>query len=178
MLTLTFLSRITPVRGVCQRFFLPVAGLHGSLDLGAGRAYGPLMRFGTRSFFLVAAVILVAAVPARVGAEGPLVLSPAKWEFGSIPAGTRAFLSLKVANTGSTPITVTVVPTCDCLTTSRSRQVVAAHGEAEFRLTFLAEQDEAGFVRESYIVLTDAEGLDHFYYWAHGFVIGATAPSR
>ena len=131
------------------------------------------MRPGAKVWFLLVSLVLAAAVPARVRAEGPLVLSPERWEFGSIAAGTRAFLTLKMANTGSKPITVTVVPTCDCLTTSLSRQVVPAHGRAEVRLTFLAEQDEAGFVRESYIVLTDAEGLDHFYYWAHGFVIGA-----
>ncbi len=116
-------------------------------------------------------------LPARSFAEGsPLVLSPQTWEFGSIPAGTRAFLTLKVANTSAKSITVTVIPTCDCLSTSRSRQVVAAGRQVEFRLSFLAEADEAGFVRESYIVLTDAEGLDHFYYWAHGFVIGAPKP--
>jgi len=134
------------------------------------------MRRGTLPCFLLAAVVLAAAAPVHARAESsPLVLSPEKWEFGSIPAGTRVFLTLTMTNTGSKPITVTVVPTCDCLTTSRSRQVVPAHGQVEFRLTFLAEQDEAGFVRESYIVLTDAEGLDHFYYRAHGFVIGAAA---
>jgi len=121
-------------------------------------------------------VVLALAAPVLARAEGsPLVLSPEKWELGSIPAGTRAYLTLKVANTSSKPITVTVIPTCDCLTTSRSDQVIPARGRAEFRLTFLAEQDEAGSVRESYIVLTDAEGLDHFYYWAHGFVIGKAA---
>lgn len=112
-----------------------------------------------------------------IHAEGaPLVLSPAKWEFGSIPAGSRAFLTLQVANTGPRDVTVTVVPTCDCLSTSFSKRLIHAGGKAEFRLSFLAEADEAGYVRESYIILTDLEALDHFYYWAHGFVVAARAP--
>jgi hypothetical protein len=132
------------------------------------------MRTGVqRALVAAAAVTLSIFLPALVSAESsPLVLSPDKWEFGSIPAGSRAFLTLRVSNTGSRAITVTIVPTCDCLSTSLSKQVVKAGGQVQFRLSFLAEQDEAGFVRESYIVLTDAEGLDHFYYWAHGFVIG------
>jgi hypothetical protein len=118
-----------------------------------------------------------ALAPIAVHAQGaPLVLSPAKWEFGSIPAGSRAFLTLQVANAGPQDVTVTVVPTCDCLSTSLSKQLIRAGGKAEFRLSFLAEADEAGYVRESYIILTDLKALDHFYYWAHGFVIAAKAP--
>ena len=96
-----------------------------------------------------------------------------KWEFGSIPAGSRAFLTLQAVNTGSRDITVTIIPMCDCLSTGPSKRVIAAGAKAEFRLSFLAEEDEAGYVQESYIILTDLKALDHLYYQVHGFVKGA-----
>ncbi len=131
------------------------------------------MRFGIRAL-LAAAVTIAVVLPSPLFAEGfPLVLSPEKWEFGSIPAGSRAFLTLQVANTGSQAVTVTIIPTCDCLSTSASKKVIPPGARTEFRLSFLAEEDEAGYVQESYIMLTDLKALDHLYYRVHGFVIGA-----
>jgi hypothetical protein len=132
------------------------------------------MRRRALRVLLAAAVTAAVFLPPPAFAEGaPLVLSPGKWEFGSIPAGSRAFLTLQVVNPGSQDVTVTVIPTCDCLSTSLSKQLIPAGGKVEFRLSFLAEADEAGYVRESYIILTDLKALDHFYYQVHGFVKGA-----
>ncbi len=103
--------------------------------------------------------------------EGPaLAFSPPQWEFGTIPAGSRAFLTLRVANRADRKVTVSVIPMCDCLSTGPSRQVIAPGSRAEFRFSILAEEDESGDVRESYIVQTDLPGLDHFYYQVHGTV--------
>jgi hypothetical protein len=129
---------------------------------------------------MVLAAVVAAAVflPAPLFSEGAaLVLSPGKWEFGSIPAGSRAFLTLHAANTGSRDITVTIIPTCDCLSTGPSKRVIPAGQKVEFRLSFLAEENEAGYVQESYIILTDLKELDHLYYQVHGFVKSA-APSH
>ncbi len=99
-----------------------------------------------------------------------LTFSPPSWEFGTIPAGSRAFLTLVVTNTADSSVTVSIIPTCDCLSTEPSRRVIAPGAQREFRFSFLAEEDESGDVRESYIVLTDLPGLDHLYYNVHGTV--------
>lgn len=51
-----------------------------------------------------------------------------------------------------------------------SRRTIAPGSSAEFRFSILAEDDESGDVRESYLVQTDLEGMDHFYYMVHGTV--------
>lgn len=124
---------------------------------------------------LVLALLLAVSTSHPAFAEGPtLVFSPAAWEFGTLTAGSRAFLTLRVSNQGSGDVTVSVLPTCDCLSTGPSRQVVPAGGQADFRFSILAEDDERGEVRESYLVQTDLEGMDHFFYSVHGTVQAAS----
>jgi hypothetical protein len=76
------------------------------------------------------------------------------------------------ANRGDREVTVSVLPTCDCLSTGPSRRVIAAGSQAEFRFSILAEDDERGEVRESYLIQTDLAGMDHFFYSVHGVVKG------
>ncbi len=117
------------------------------------------------------AILLVFTASQPAFSEGPaLTFSPPRWEFGTIPAGSRAFLTLRVSNATDRKVTVSVIPMCDCLSTGPSRQVIAAGSRAEFHFSILAEEDESGDVRESYIVQTDLAGLDHFYYPVHGTV--------
>ena len=123
--------------------------------------------------FVALGLLLAVAAAQPAAAEGPgLTFSPPKWDFGILQAGSRAFITLHVKNSGSQAATITVLPTCDCLTTGPSRQVVAAGGQADFAFTILAEDDESGDVHESYLVLTDVKGLDHFYYPVRGVVKG------
>jgi hypothetical protein len=123
--------------------------------------------------FLSALALLILLASPRVAADAPIiVLTPAEWDFGTISAGSRAFLTLHVANRGDREVTVSVLPDCDCLSTGPSRRVIAAGSEAEFRFSILAEDDESGVVRESYLVQTDLKELDHFFYWVHGIVKG------
>jgi hypothetical protein len=123
--------------------------------------------------FLAVLFLLAARVPIPVFAEDPaIVLSPAEWDFGAIPAGSRAFLTLQVSNRGARDVAVSLLPTCDCLSTGPSRRVIAAGSRAEFRLSILAEDEESGQVRESYLIQTDAPGMDHFFYAVHGVVKG------
>jgi hypothetical protein len=136
---------------------------------------------GKRSLaFLVISLLVAASVPARAFSEAPaIVLSPAEWDFGTITAGSRAFLTLHVTNQGSRDVAVSVLPTCDCLSTGPSRRVVPAGSQAEFRFSFLAEDGESGEVRETYLIQTDLPGLDHFFYSVHGVVKGsAQKPSH
>jgi hypothetical protein len=120
---------------------------------------------------LVLAILLAASTPQAAYTEGPaLSFSPSQWEFGTLTAGSRAFVTLRVTNQGSRDVTVSIVPTCGCLSTGPSRQVVPARGAADFRFSILAEDDESGEVRETYLIQTDLKGMDHFFYPVHGMV--------
>jgi hypothetical protein len=125
---------------------------------------------------LALAFLLSVSTPQHAFPEGAaLVFSPASWEFGTLLAGSRAFVTLHVSNQGGRDATVSILPTCDCLSTGPSRQVIPAGGGADFRFSILAEDDESGEVRESYLIQTDLKGMDHFFYSVHGIVKGATA---
>ena len=125
---------------------------------------------------LVLAFLLSASTPQPAFPEGrALAFSPAEWEFGTLTAGSRAFVTLHVSNQGSRDVTVSILPTCDCLSTGPSRQVIPAGGGADFRFSILAEDDESGEVRESYLIQTDLKGMDHFFYPVHGIVKGAAS---
>lgn len=120
---------------------------------------------------LIIVFFLAASASQQAFAGGPsIVLSPAEWEFGTLVAGSRAFLTLQVENKGDTQVTVSVIPTCDCLSTGPSRRVIPPGSKADFRFSFLAEEGERGEVRESYLVQTDLKGMDHFFFSVHGVV--------
>ena len=132
-----------------------------------------------RQSILALIAVLAAAASPRLTAESPaIVFSPAQWDFGTIPAGTRAFLTVRVINRADHDVTVSLLPTCGCLSSGPSRGLIAAGSQAEFRFSFLAEDDERGEVRETFLVQTDLKALDHFYYQVHGTVGGpAQKPS-
>ncbi len=120
---------------------------------------------------LVLALLFAATMPQPASAEGPaLIFSPAEWEFGTLVAGSRAFLTLQVTNQGSRDVTISILPTCGCLSTGPSRQVVPAGGRTDFKFSILAEDDESGEIRENYLIQTDLKGMDHFFYSVHGIV--------
>ena len=122
---------------------------------------------------LVLALLFAASTPLPAfSQDSALTLSPASWEFGTLNAGSRAFVTLHLTNQGSRDVTVSILPTCDCLSTGPSRQVIPAGGQADFRFSILAEDDESGEVSENYLIQTDLKGLDHFYYSVHGIVRG------
>jgi hypothetical protein len=124
---------------------------------------------------LLLAFLSFVSTPQPASAEGTtLAFSPAEWEFGTLKAGSRAFVTLHVSNQGSKDVTVSILPTCDCLSTGPSRQVIPAGAGADFRFSILAEDDESGEIRESYLIQTDLKGMDHFFYPVHGTVKGAT----
>jgi hypothetical protein len=129
-----------------------------------------------RSLAVLALVcVLAVSVAERGRADSPsIVFSPAEWDFGTLTAGSRAFLTLQVTNRGDRAVTVSVLPDCDCLSTGPSRRVIPAGSQAEFRFSFLAEEDESGEVRETYLIQTDLKGMDHLFYTVHGVVKSAT----
>ena len=128
--------------------------------------------------FVSAIALIILLASQRALADAPtLVLTPPEWDFGSLDAGSRAYLTLHVANRGDRAVTVAVLPDCDCLTTGPSRRVIATGSQADFSFTILAEEDESGAVRETYLIQTDLEGLDHFFYSVHG-VVKAAPPKR
>jgi hypothetical protein len=120
---------------------------------------------------LTVCICLFIACLAPVFAESPaLAFSPREWQFGTIPPGTRAFLTLHVKNLSDKDVTVSVLPTCDCLSTGPSKLVIRPGAQGVFRFSFLAEEDERGPVKESYIIQTSQKGLEFFYYKVSGVI--------
>jgi hypothetical protein len=123
-------------------------------------------RFAAPLFCLLFLLIVPQAFP-----EGAaLVLSPREWQFGTMDAGSRAFLTLHVTNTTTRDVTISVLPTCDCLSTGPSRLLIRPGSQGDFRFSFLAEVGEAGPVSESYIIQTDVKGREFFSYRVSGVV--------
>jgi len=116
-------------------------------------------------------ICLFMACPSQIFAEGPtLTFSPREWQFGRIQPGTRAFLTLHVTNHSDRDVTVSVIPMCDCLSTGPSKLVIRPAAQGDFRFSFLAEKDERGPVKESYIIQTSQKGLEFFYYKVLGVI--------
>jgi hypothetical protein len=127
---------------------------------------GRLHRIASLIFY---ALFLVLVAPVFPDGKA-LTLTPGEWRFGTIDAGTRAFLTLHVANTTTRDVTVSILPTCGCLSTGPSHLVIHPASQGDFRFSFLAEADERGPVSESYIIQTDVKGMEFFYYKVHGVV--------
>jgi hypothetical protein len=112
---------------------------------------------------------VLVAIPG-FAADPQITLSPPDWDFGTLTAGNRAHGTLEVANLTDRTVTVFVIPTCDCLTVGPSRISIPAGSRGSFQLTILAEEDEVGEVRESFLFQTDLPGKRFFSYWVHGTV--------
>jgi hypothetical protein len=124
---------------------------------------------------LILAILFTTGTPHPAHADSPVLsFVPARWEFGTLTAGSRAFVTLRVTNQGSRDVTISVVPMCGCLSTGPSRQVVPARGTADFKFSFLAD-NVSGEVRETYLVQTDLKGMDHFFYPVHGMIKSTAA---
>ena len=178
MLALTIKSEYPPFRAFVN-LFLPTLGAGMDANSGLDAVSRPplcsvvqitaLRTQAVRMVLLpvVALWLVLIAIPAFT-VDPQITLSPPDWDFGTLVAGNRAHGTLEVTNASARPVTVSVIPTCDCLTTGPSRISIPAGSRGRFQLTILAEEDEVGEVRESFLVQTDLPGKAFSYYWVHG----------
>jgi cytochrome c biogenesis protein CcdA len=120
--------------------------------------------------FLMSAAVLFGAE------KSTLVFSPPQWKFGMIAQGARVQQAVVVRNPGSLPVTVTLVPTCTCLTSEPSARVLAARGEGTFVLRY-DSSDDTGVTRKDFIVQTDPPGPDVLVYTLTGTVRAQKNPA-
>jgi cytochrome c biogenesis protein CcdA len=98
-----------------------------------------------------------------------LTFSPEVWKFGMIAQGARIEATVVVANHSRTPAAVTFVSTCSCLTVAPNSRIIAAGGEASFRLGY-DSADDTGNTTKAFIVHTDLPGMQRLSYVLRGTV--------
>ena len=112
-----------------------------------------------------------------------LVMTPPEWRFGWVRQGEKISLAVTVTNDEARPLSVTFVPTCDCLTVDKGTQQVAAAGQATFMLHY-DSKDDTGNIRRGFIITTDRADAKQISYMIYGTVrqeralpaTGAAAP--
>jgi cytochrome c biogenesis protein CcdA len=105
----------------------------------------------------------------HAAAAPSLTFSPEVWKFGMIAQGARIESTVVVANHSRTPVTVTFVSTCSCLTVEPNSRIIAAGGEASFRLGY-DSSDDTGNTAKAFIVRTDPPGTQRLSYVLRGTV--------
>jgi hypothetical protein len=73
-------------------------------------------------------------------AEGPaIVLDKDVWEFGRLKRGETISTEVKVRNTGTDTLHISLHSTCDCLAASADAEVVAPGGQTSILLSYTGE---------------------------------------
>ena len=105
----------------------------------------------------VALVLLCFAAGRAFPAGEPLAFSAAGWDFRTVGRDEKPGTTLTVANRSAGPVTVSIVPACDCLAVEPPRAVIPAGATAAFRISFDPSNEE-GAVSRDLVILTDAPG--------------------
>lgn len=124
-----------------------------------------------RRAVLAAAVFLAALAALPCGAAGGtgVTFTPDSWHFDMIRQGEKVEVTLTVTNGSDRAVTVTLTPTCDCLTAAPGSRMIAAGEEGAFALVY-DSIDDTGNVRKNFLVTTDAPGLARAYFELRGTV--------
>jgi cytochrome c biogenesis protein CcdA len=125
----------------------------------------------SRHRVLPAIALGILLIPAALFAQtaAGVSLEPTEWSFGAIQQGEKVGLRLTVTNPSSVPVTVTLVPTCGCLTVEPASATIPASGRSVFALQY-DSSDDTGIVRRLFIVRTDLPGAKAAAYQLHGVV--------
>ncbi len=106
----------------------------------------------------LAALVLLCTVAFRAfPADDPLVFSAAGWDFGTVDRDARPETTLTVRNRSAGPVTVSVIPACDCLAVEPVRRLIEAGATAAFRLAFDPSAEEGAIARDL-VIATDIPG--------------------
>lgn len=122
-----------------------------------------------RRFLCAAAVFLRAAALPAFAEDEALLFSAPGWDFGTVGRDAKPETTLTVRNRSADPVTVSVIPACDCLSVEPTRRVVEAGATGSFRL-FFDPSDEEGAVTRDFVILTDVEGRTKMLFTVTGTV--------
>jgi hypothetical protein len=122
---------------------------------------------------LAAAVLLCTAALRGFTADDPLVFSAAGWDFGTVDRDAKPETTLTVRNRSADPVTVSVIPACDCLAVEPVRRIIEAGERAAFRLSFDPSAEE-GAVARDLVIVTDIPGREKLLFTVSGTVEGSS----
>jgi hypothetical protein len=126
---------------------------------------------GRRVRTIAVAALLGFAALRGAAAEDPLALSATVWDFGTVDPAARPETTLTVANRSTSAVTVTLIPTCDCLAVDPSRRAIAPDASASFHIAF-DPSGEKGEVSRTLVVATDIPGRPRSLFTVTGVVTG------
>jgi cytochrome c biogenesis protein CcdA len=118
---------------------------------------------------MVLLALLLSAGLLHAAPETSLTFSPDVWKFGMITQGEKIQSTVNVTNSSSREVTVTFVPTCDCLGVEPSAQTIAAGGTAAFLLAY-DSTDDTGLTAKAFLVRTDPPSQQRLSYVLRGTV--------
>ena len=104
-----------------------------------------------------------------VYAKADITFSESKWHFRTIPDTTPVKNELTVQNNGDNRVTISIIPTCDCLYVDPGEFKLEPGGEITVTLTFDPEGYE-GDIQMRYIVRTDSRDLPRALFLVEGRV--------
>jgi len=117
---------------------------------------------------------MCATVLRSYAADDPLVFSASGWDFGAVDRAARPGTTLAVANRSAGPVTVSVIPACDCLAAEPARRVIGPGSTGAFRLSFDPSEEE-GAVTRDFVILTDVAGRERMLFTVTGTVAAGPA---
>ena len=124
-----------------------------------------------RRVIVAAAAFACASALRCFPADDPLVFSASGWDFGTVDRSARPALTLTAKNLSADPVTVSVIPACDCLSVEPARRIIDAGATGAFRLSF-DPSEEQGSVRRDVVILTSVVGRERMLFAVTGTVEG------
>jgi cytochrome c biogenesis protein CcdA len=95
----------------------------------------------------------LALIAGGLSAQAALTFSPPQWKAGMIARGEKIQIVLTVSNPAPTAVSVSLVPTCSCLSAEPETLSLAPRSSGSFRLGY-DSSDDVGLVRKDFIVRT------------------------
>ncbi len=115
-------------------------------------------------------VLLLLCAGAFPSAGNPTVIfSPEVWKFGTVIRGETIQTAVTVKNTGETDVTISLLPTCTCLTVAPAERSIKAGGQGTFLVSY-DSSDDTGITRKDFIVRTSPPAVAPPYYTLTGVV--------
>lgn len=119
-----------------------------------------------------AAMVLLACIVNPLGfaeAAGGVVFSASSWDFGILDQDASAETVVSIGNRTENLVTVSLIPTCNCMSVEPSRLQIPSGSAGSFRLRFDSDGEE-GKVSHILLVRTDSPTLEKASFVVEGTV--------
>jgi len=101
---------------------------------------------------MILKVVIISFIFLSGAIAGTLSLEPAQIDFGTFPANERKEASVKIYNTGDSPVKIlNVRNTCSCIETRIDKQIVRPNDSADLQVILLPEDIYGEFSKNIYV---------------------------